>query len=270
MKLDGKTAIVTGAASGIGEGMAIRLAESGANVAICDLQSSIHEVAERIKRETEVSIHAEVVDVRNADEVFDFVNGSAELFPSLDIVVSNAGVWRPTDPLEDSKDKTVTDWDLLIDTNLKGVYLTGRAAIPHLVANGGGFILNIATDHICPPPGFATGGGTRMDVYDASKWGINGLTQSWSKRLAGDGVRVNAFCMDATDSGMIRYASQKFDREMSQEIVDTWMKPRQIADLMLELYDEGSTGRSGENIGIWLNHPIELPQRRDILPSRHP
>ena len=74
MKLDGKTAIVTGAASGIGEGMAIRLAESGANVAICDLQSSIHEVAERIKRETEVSIHAEVVDVRNADEVFDFVN----------------------------------------------------------------------------------------------------------------------------------------------------------------------------------------------------
>ena len=59
--------------------------------------------------------------------------------------------------------------------------------------SGGGFILNIATDHICPPPGFATGGGTRMDIYDASKWGINGLTQSWSKRLNADNVRVKPF-----------------------------------------------------------------------------
>ena len=76
--------------------------------------------------------------------------------------------------------------------------------------------------------------------------------------------------MDATDSGMIRYASQKFNREMSQEIVDTWMKPQQIADLMLDLYDEVPDGRSGENIGIWLTNPIELPPRSDILPSRHP
>lgn len=270
LDLRGKTAVVTGAASGIGEGMALRLAESGVNLALCDVQSSIHEVAERIENEIEVSTYAAVVDVRDPDAVFEFVNSSVEHFSGLDIVIANAGVWRATDPLEDSKEKTVADWDLLVNTNLKGVYLTGRATIPHLVANGGGFILNIATDHICPPPGFATGGGTRMDVYDASKWGINGLTQSWSKRLASNGIRVNAFCMDATDSGMIRYASQKFNREMSQEIVDTWMKPQQIADLMLDLYDEGPDGRSGENIGIWLNHPIELPPRSDILPSRHP
>ncbi|MDP6298080.1 MAG: SDR family oxidoreductase [Acidimicrobiales bacterium] len=270
VKLEGKTALVTGAASGIGEGMAVRLAESGANLALCDLQSSIHEVAERIKEDTGASIYAVAADVRNHDEVYQFVNETAERFAGLDIVIANAGVWRPTDPLEDSKEKAVADWDLLVNTNLKGVYLTGRAAIPHLVANGDGFILNIATDHICPPPGFATGGGTRMDVYDASKWGINGLTQSWAKRLAEDSIRVNAFCMDATDSAMIRYASGQFNREMSQEIVDTWMKPQQIADLMLELYDEGPDGRSGENIGIWLNHPIELPPRRDILPSRHP
>ncbi len=268
--LSGKTALVTGAASGIGEGMAVRLAEAGANLAICDLQETVHDVAEKIVNDTGVQVRSNVVDVRDPDQVFGFVGEAISDFSGLDIVIANAGVWRPSDPVEDPKEKTVADWDLLVDTNLKGVYLTGRASIPHLVSNGGGFILNIATDHICPPPGFATGGGTRMDVYDASKWGINGLTQSWAKRLAGDGIRVNAFCMDATDSGMIRFASSKFNRDMTEEVINTWMKPHQIADLMLQLYQEGAQGRSGENIGIWLNHPIELPPEREVLPSRHP
>lgn len=268
--LIGKTALVTGAASGIGEGMAVRLAESGANLAICDLQESIHDVSRRIAADTGVSVHAAVVDVRNSDGIYGFVEESVSHFSGLDIVIANAGVWRPTDPVEDPKEKAVEDWSLLVDTNLKGVFFTGRAAIPHLAANEGGFILNIATDHICPPPGSATGGGTRMDVYDASKWGINGLTQSWAKRLSGEGVRVNAFCMDATDSAMIRFASSKFNRDMSEEIINTWMKPQQIADLMLELYAEGPQGRSGENIGIWLNHPIQLPPVQEVLPSRHP
>ena len=268
--LSGKTALVTGAASGIGEGMAVKLAETGANLAICDLQETIHDVAEKIANDTGVTVRADVVDVRDPDQVFEFVGEVNSHFSGLDIVIANAGVWRPTDPVEDSKEKTVADWDLLVNTHLKGVYLTGRASIPHLVCNGGGFILNIATDHICPPPGFATGGGTRMDVYDASKWGINGLTQSWAKRLAGDAIRVNAFCMDATDSAMIRFASSKFNRDMSEEVINTWMKPHQIADLMLQLYEEGPQGRTGENIGIWLNHPIELPPVREVLPSRHP
>ena len=268
--LSGRTALITGAASGIGYGMAKRLAECGANVALCDIQTDIHDIANEIASATNSEVKAAVVDVREASQVFTFTNEVVDEFPGLDIVVANAGVWTSTDPLEDTMEKAISDWDLLVDTNLKGVFLTGRAVIPHLVKGDEGFILNIATDHICPPPGFATGGGTRMDIYDASKWGINGLTQSWAKRLGADNVRVNAFCMDATDSAMIRYASQKFNRDMSDDIVATWMKPHQLADLMLELYNEGPDGRTGENIGIWLNHPIELPPRQGILPSRHP
>jgi len=268
--LSGKTALVTGAATGIGYGMAKRLAECGANVALCDIKSNVKQIANEIGNVTSTKVKSAVVDVRNASQIFAFTNEVVDEFSSLDIVVANAGVWTSTDPVEDSQEKAVSDWDLLVDTNLKGIFLTGRAAIPHFVKGRRGFILNIATDHICPPPGFATGGGTRMDIYDASKWGINGLTQSWAKRLSADNVRVNAFCMDATDSEMIRYASQKFNRQMSEEVVDSWMKPHQLADLMLELYDEGSDGRTGENIGIWLNHPIELPPRQEILPSRHP
>ena len=268
--LSGKTALVTGAASGIGYGMAKRLAECGANVALCDIESNVHNIANEISDVTSSKVKSAVVDVREASQVFAFTNDAVNEFCGLDIVVANAGVWTSSDPVEDSQEKAVSDWDLLVNTNLKGVFLTGRAAIPHLVNSGGGFILNIATDHICPPPGFATGGGTRMDIYDASKWGINGLTQSWSKRLCADNIRVNAFCMDATDSAMIRYASQKFNRDMSDDIVNSWMKPHQLADLMLELYSEGPDGRTGENIGIWLNHPIALPPRQEILPSRHP
>ena len=69
-----------------------------------------------------------------------------------------------------------------------------------------------------------------MDVYDASKWGINGLTQSWAKRLRDDGIRVNALCMDAVDSEMSRFAAG--DR-LTPEQLATWMTPRQIGELLL-------------------------------------
>ena len=74
--LSGKTALVTGAASGIGEGMAVKLAERGANLAICDLQETVHDVAEKIANDTGVTVRADVVDVRDPDQVFEFVGGS--------------------------------------------------------------------------------------------------------------------------------------------------------------------------------------------------
>src|SRR4029079_812258 len=124
------------------------------------------------------------------------------------------------------------DFDLIHGVNLRGVFLVGRRTIPHLVARGGGHIINIATDHIFPPPGFNTGGGTRMDAYDSSKWGVNGLTQNWSRVLGPKGVRVNAICMDATDSEMIRGAA---GLAATPEVIARWMRPEQIAGLGLDL-----------------------------------
>jgi len=264
--LGGQAALVTGAASGIGAGCAKALAEAGANVAVCDIDSSGAAVATELEASTGSAVVFSEVDVPDAEGVKAFVDDTVARFGRLDIVVANAGVWRSTDPLGDDWETTVSQFDLLVGTNLRGLFLTGRAAIPHLAAGGGGHIVNIATDHICPPPGWALGGGTRMDAYDASKFGINGLTESWSKRLAGDGIRVNALCMDATDSEMIRFATG--DR-LTPDLIDSWMTPADIAGLMLELIAEGPDGRTGENIGIWLDHPIELPPRRDQLPSRH-
>lgn len=266
--LDGKRAIVTGGAAGIGKGIALALAQQGADVCICDIQPKVADVTAAISAETGRTVRSWLADVRDPAEVQRFVDGAVHAMGGVDILVNNAGVWRSTNPIEDTWEKALADWDLVANTNLKGVFLVGRRTIPHLVAAGpGGQIINIATDHITPPPGFATGGGTRMDVYDASKWGVNGLTQGWAKFLRPHGIRVNALCMDATDSEMVRYAAGP---RATPEVIASWMTPAQIANLCLELIGEGPEGRTGENIGIWLRHSIELPPRREELPSRHP
>ncbi len=265
--LSGHAAIVTGAAAGIGRGIAAGLAAAGADVAVCDIQPKIERVAAAIADETGRRVPAWLADVSQPAEVKRFVDAAVDRLGGLDIVVNNAGVWRSSNPLADTWEQAVAQFDLLHGSNLKGVFLVGRAAIPHLLAGGGGHIVNIATDHICPPPGYATGGGRWMDVYDASKWGVNGLTQSWAKTLREHGVRVNALCMDAVDSEMVRYAAGP---HLTPEHLATFMQPEQIADLLLELIAEGPAGRTGENIGIWRGHPVELPPRQPELPSRHP
>ena len=266
MNLDGKIALITGGAAGIGKGIAQVLAQNGARIAICDTQAKVLAVGAEIEHNTGRDVFARVADLRSADDTRHFVDAVIAHFGVLDVVIANAGIWRPTDPVTDDWSKAQADWELIVNTNLRGVFYTGRACIPHLLARGGGHIVNIATDHICPPPGFATGGGTRMDVYDASKWGINGLTQSWSKRLKSHGIRVNALCMDATDSEMVRFAA---GAAATPAVVAQWMRPEQMGGLVLDLIAEGPDGRTGENIGAWMGHTVALPERREVLPSRH-
>ena len=102
-----------GAASGIGYGMAKRLAECGANVALCDIQTDIHDIASEIAKATDNEVKAAVVGVRETSQVFTFTNEVVDEFLGLDIVVANAGVWISTDPLEDTMERAVSDWDLL-------------------------------------------------------------------------------------------------------------------------------------------------------------
>lgn len=264
-ELDGKVVVITGAATGIGNGFAQVFAAAGAAVAICDIRPEVEAVAAGLRADG-AQAQAWLADVRIPADVKRFVDESAAAFGGIDILVANAGIWRPTFCATDSWEKALDDWEQVVNTNLRGVYLAGRAAIPHLVARGGGTIINIATDHVLPPPGRATGGGTRMDVYDSSKFGIDGLTGAWSRALKQHGIRVNALCMDATDSMMIRGAVGGIP---TPEMVASWMTPAQMANLGLDLVREGPDGRSGENIGAWLGYDVKLPPRAPVLPSRH-
>ena len=130
--LDHRQAIVTGAARGLGRAVAIGLAEAGADVAVCDIDPVIWELPPVLEAHG-VRALAQVADVSNPDAVFAFVERAAEQLGGLDLVVNNAGVIRLTAPATDSLEQAVDDFHFMVDVNLGGTYLVGRAAIPHLI-----------------------------------------------------------------------------------------------------------------------------------------
>ena len=234
-------AIVTGAAQGLGAAFAAALREAGYTVVTCDVKPGCDAV----------------VDVADAAAVKAWVDDIVARHGRIDVAVANAGVARMTTPL-DPWDQGLDDFKVLIGTNLAGVFHVGRAVAPVMVAQGRGDIVVISTDHVAPPPGRRTGGGSRMDAYDASKWALRGLVEAWALSLGKNGVRVNALCMGATDTAMVR--GFLGDR-ITDEIVAEWMRPEQVAQVMMELIGEGADGRTGEHIGLWVGHPVELPPR---------
>ena len=276
VELKGKTAIVTGAAVGLGNSYAHALAVEGVNVAVCDLREEINDVAESLKQ-LGVSSVAWQGDVSDPDHVRAVVDGARSAFGSIDILVNNAGVWGAS-AADDDLDKSIEDYELIIGTNLKGEYLFGRAVIPIMIEQGtGGEIVNIATDHMvtCGTPYFCcpgldacpwgdsprpTGGGETMDLYDASKWGLNGFLYGWAKALAPHNIRVNAFCMGATDSYMLR---SFHDFAPSTEEVGSWMRAEDNAQAMIDMLKEGPGGRNAQNVNFCVGRPVKLEPSHD-------
>jgi len=271
VKLKGKSAIVTGAAVGLGSSYAKALAQEGVNIAVCDLREEIHEVAGGL-RALGVNAVSYQGDVSDPDHVRAVVDGARAEFGSIDILVNNAGVWGVS-VADDDLDKSLEDYEQIVGTNLKGEYLFGRAVIPIMIEQGkGGEIVNIATDHMvtCGTPYFCcpkleacswgdsprpTGGGDAMDLYDAGKWGLNGLLYGWAKALAPHNIRVNAFCMGATDSHMLRGFH---DFDPSEEEVASWMLAEDNAQAMIDMLLEGPSGRNAQNVNFCIGRPVQL------------
>lgn len=277
--LRGKVAIVTGAAVGLGNAFARALAGQGADVVVCDIRPEISELTAELEAGGTRALALEA-DVARPADVRRVVDAALSAFGGIDVLVNNAGTWAAS-LADDPLDKSLEDYERLVGTNLKGEFLFGRAVMPHLIERGGGDIVNISTDHVhtcgtpyllehentpdCPytgKPPRPTGGGLEMDLYDASKWGLSGLTLAWSQALAPHGIRVNALCMGATDSYMLR-SFHNFDPDPKE--VASWMKAEDVARLLVDLLREGPGGRTGENIGIAVGHPIVLPERRPSL-----
>jgi NAD(P)-dependent dehydrogenase (short-subunit alcohol dehydrogenase family) len=179
-RLSGKACVVTGAGAGIGEAIAVRLAEDGAQVAIADIDGdSAERVAARL-REKGAEAFAGQVDVSNTDEVRGFVDAAARRFGRLDAIVNNAGVAIPGS----AEHITEADWDRVMSVNLKGVWAGIKHAIPHLRAAGGGSIVNMASvQALVGFPGWAG--------YAASKGAIIALTQQTAVEYGPERIRVN-------------------------------------------------------------------------------
>ncbi|WLR52634.1 glucose 1-dehydrogenase [Bacillus tianshenii] len=179
--LTGKTALVTGGSKGIGLGMAQALGESGANVAIASRGRDALEKAE--EELTKAGIHAKgfQVDVTNKTQVQELISNIVNHFGSLDILVNNAGM-NIRKPLLEVEEE---DWDRVLTTNLKGIFLVGQAAAKQMHKQGNGNIINISS--------ILGGIGMSMQTsYAASKGGINQLTKVWADELAESGITVNA------------------------------------------------------------------------------
>ena len=182
MKLQGKVAIVTGATKGIGIGCADEMLKEGAKVVLTGRSVDLgKEAAQRISRSEGDTLFV-ACDVKDSSQVKNLIDTTVNHFGRLDIMVSNAG----TNGKAEFLDVTEEDWDRIIDTNLKGVFLCGQYAAKQMVKQGeGGVIINMSSV-------MAVLGLKNQVAYSASKGGINQLTKVMSLGLVDYGIRVNA------------------------------------------------------------------------------
>ena len=203
-RLDGQAALVTGANRGVGKGIALELARAGCNVAVnyyseADLaKQTVGEI--KLLGVKALAVHADVRSIEQVKEMFELV---ADHFHQLNIMVNNAGVqiWKPLLELSES------DWDLVIDTNLKGTFLCTQFAAKRMKEHGGGVIVNIGSgSNKLPFP--------NLSSYTASKGGIEMLTRAAAVELGRYGIRVNCVAPGAIEIERTRLEDPNYS--------DTW------------------------------------------------
>jgi NAD(P)-dependent dehydrogenase (short-subunit alcohol dehydrogenase family) len=189
--LDGRIAIVTGAARGIGLAIARRLHADGALVALVDL--NIEDARRQAQALGERGM-AVAVDVAGPESAAAMASAVAERWGRIDILVNNAGILGPTAPLVDY---AVADWRRILATNLDGVFHCSRAVLPHMLAGGWGRIVNIASIA-------GKEGNPNMVAYSASKAGVIGFTKALGRELATSGILVNCVTPAIIDTDMVK------------------------------------------------------------------
>jgi 3-oxoacyl-[acyl-carrier protein] reductase len=207
MSLNGKTALVTGAAQGIGRDIALALATDGADVAICDVNL---EAAEKTAGDIEALGRKSLAlkaNVAAAADVTAMIDGVVEKFGRLDILVNNAGITRDGLVLR-MKDE---DWDLVLSINLKGSFLCTKAALKYMSKQRAGTVINIASI-------VGAMGNAGQANYVASKAGLIGLTKTIAREYANRGITANAVAPGFIDTAMTQALSENVRQELARQI----------------------------------------------------
>jgi NAD(P)-dependent dehydrogenase (short-subunit alcohol dehydrogenase family) len=240
-QLDGKIAVITGAASGIGRATGLLFAREGAAVVLTDINESAGETVA-----TEITQHGGrgifvPSDVTRAVDCQRVVERAVRDFGTIHILFNNAGIIRRASVVELSE----ADWDRVMAVNVKAIFLMSRQAIPVMAATGGGCIINTAS-------GWGLAGGPRAAVYCASKGAVVLLTKAMAIDHGPQNIRVNCICPGDTDTAMLRNEAQqlgepneKFLAEGAKRPLGRVGKPEEIAQAALYLASDASSFVTG-------------------------
>lgn len=233
MRLNGKVAIITGAARGLGGEMAQLFAREGAKVIAGDMMDLTY------NNPNVEYFKLNVTDTKNCEELFNY---AVEKYGKIDILINNAGITR------DTLTKKMTDeqWDVVLDVNLKGVFNLTRLVGPHMQANGGGSI--ISTSSVV-----GVFGNIGQANYAATKAGIIGLTKTWAKEFAmkGGNVRVNCIAPGYTMTDILKTVPQDLlDKFATMTMLGRLGQPIEIANAALFLASDESSYITGQTIQV--------------------
>ena len=240
MRLEGRSALITGGAKGIGRAIAELYAREGAKVFLTDvLETELETTAGDIVRGGGVAEWMRA-DVARAADVEAMVAAAVEAFGTLDILVNNAGV---VDAYEPAHQVSEEQWSRVLDTNLTGVLRAMRAAVPVFLEKGSGNIINSASIS-------GLVGGVGGAAYVASKWAVVGLTKNSAHMYNGTGIRVNAICPGMVDTDILKTMHEYTDWSMVQEMLPMVSelpmgRPEDIAELALFLASDSSRFMNG-------------------------
>lgn len=240
MRLKDKVAIVTGAARGIGEATAIKFAEHGAKVVVSDMSmDALTEVTQKIE-----SLGAEVlafdVNVTDRLSVSAMIDQVVQKWGKVDILINNAGITADSQLLKMEE----SDFDKVIDVNLKGVFNCGQAAAKVMSENGGGVILNASSV-------VGLYGNFGQTNYAATKWGVIGITKTWAKELGKKGIRVNAVAPGFTMTPMVAKMPEKvIDMMKGKSPLGKLATPEDIANAYLFLASDEAAFITGTVLSV--------------------
>jgi NAD(P)-dependent dehydrogenase (short-subunit alcohol dehydrogenase family) len=241
----GKTALIIGGTTGIGRATTLAFAAAGANIYVAGIGAEAGEsLRAEIAAKYKVGVEFYEVDVRRDAEVKALMERAVTRFGRIDIAFNNAGIPGKTAVLQELEE---ADFDQILDVNLKGIFLGLKYQIPHMLAQGGGAIVN--TSSLFGVMGFAT-----TAVYCASKWGVIGLTNSAALEVAKSNIRINAI---APGSVMTPLLTNMFGSEQGAK--DTVIPlipmgrisdPSEIAQLVLFLASDAASFITGQAVVI--------------------
>ncbi len=237
MRLKGKVAIVTGAGSGIGEATALTFAAEGAKVVAADVVDSAgNETVEQIRAADGDAMYIHT-DVTSSNDIQRMISATIGNYGKLDVLFNNAGIAMRLAVA----DLPEEDWDRCIEINLKGAYLGSKYAIPAMIANGGGSIINTASI-------YGIVGGQNRAAYVASKGGIVNLTRGMALDYAENNIRVNCICPGFTDTPLIQSVVEtptKYKALVEQHPLGRLAKPLDVAYGALYLASDESAFVTG-------------------------